>query len=637
MNKLLVDTHRRKNIEFLKARDYYFDSARKLNNTKRKLVILPTVILLISYLVFTWLNYFNFYWEIQSINIFIKLYDNYIDLFLGILSIVTFIIVFIIDDKILHKKTISNMLREEYDNRIFKLERNIFAYDYSNIDKFLTKAKKVPDYYKYEVWYGEIFCDDIGRNTLCSQMDNIIYTYYIYRDSLKYYWKKMGIIVVSILLLILITHNTIHPIIVLIAALELIKITFDEIKTSKDLIGLNERLKNIIMEKDLYQEIIDKLPYHIRCLQDCIIKNRDNGLFVPKKIRDIHLDEDSEFYVELNEVKERFLDENTTGMPESEEELEVLSMDESKTFTLKNLHDRLLLMLDDIHSAFVESNVSYTLDGGTLIGAVRRNVSGINADKNNSIDVENGKFLFWDDDIDIAISIDELKKAKKIICAKLGHKYVIQDYDNEKFYSPRLSNFRIRERNEKSFVSEKDSELWEKYTRNGIFIDVYAYSPILINQTFDKIYRHLFIHPIHKKIMGIEKKWKYKDNSIKYEKKFLKYKKRYLKFVNFYIKHARNDSFFSYVPNFINNFKKAGPYIPKDVLFGQKRMANFEGEKRPIPYNPEKVLKSMYGEEWYISPFSSREDLIEKYDGRWYSYAKSKVSVMKHIKNLNLK
>ena len=50
MNKILKRTHIKENIDLLKARDYYFDIAKKLNSIKTKMVLFPSFFLLIVYM-----------------------------------------------------------------------------------------------------------------------------------------------------------------------------------------------------------------------------------------------------------------------------------------------------------------------------------------------------------------------------------------------------------------------------------------------------------------------------------------------------------------------------------------------------------------------------------------------------------
>jgi len=59
--------------------------------------------------------------------------------------------------------------------------------------------------------------------------------------------------------------------------------------------------------------------------------------------------------------------------------------------------EELLAMLKDIDSIFKDNNISYSLDGGTLLGAVR----------------EKG-FIPWDDDVDILVNRDNYKKIVRL-------------------------------------------------------------------------------------------------------------------------------------------------------------------------------------------------------------------------------
>ena len=205
-------------------------------------------------------------------------------------------------------------------------------------------------------------------------------------------------------------------------------------------------------------------------------------------------------------------------------------------------------MMEKIKDAFEKEGVVYMLDGGSLIGAVREEGS-------EEVHLTGGKFVFWDDDIDIALPIGMLEKAKEAVRKHLGDEFDIQDYYNDPYYSPRLSNFRIRDR--KSTISEKDSPLFDMYRYRGLFIDVYAYTPVLNSVAFDKLYRQIMIHPLYKRILKTENMYpvfspsdapKDKTALKKVLDKFARQKTVYMKRVNWYLAHAKHARCFVYPP-----------------------------------------------------------------------------------------
>lgn len=222
----------------------------------------------------------------------------------------------------------------------------------------------------------------------------------------------------------------------------------------------------------------------LRCIQDIVAKNRDNSLFIPKKVRNDYLKNGNSYYKVLDEVKNKFWDINDLEKPIHDTDFQIYTdKNDNETVTLKQVHDELIIILKGIKDVLDEANISFMLDGGTLIGACR----------------EDADFLSWDDDVDISIKSKDADKVFSILKDKLSDEYDIQDYDSEEFYSPRLSRMRVRQKTTRSIVDEKDSELYEKYNMRGLFVDVYAYTPILYNLTLDKLYRYLFIHPLYKK------------------------------------------------------------------------------------------------------------------------------------------
>ena len=161
--------------------------------------------------------------------------------------------------------------------------------DYKEIDKYLPQARYVKDKNKYEAWYSEVFCEDNERNTLCCQMDNVIYTCHLYKDIFVLRCITLSALVFFMILLMILMQGIIHPFLVFFAFFELLSNQWEEIMVCKSITEENRKLVNIVKtQKDL---ILEDLPANLRILQDCIIYNRDHSLSSPKFLRDKYLKE----------------------------------------------------------------------------------------------------------------------------------------------------------------------------------------------------------------------------------------------------------------------------------------------------------------------------------------------------------
>lgn len=627
MKELLKRTHRKEYINILKARDYYFDIARRWNNWSRFFILLTPTVVALSY--FPFISSFSFI-------------DDRRDILVGVISIITFIIIhYVCENKKQANFEISNALREKYDCEVFGIPENPFSYQLGDLKPYIEKSRYVNDFYKYEVWYMEIFCDNHARNIIISQLDNITYTYHVYKAyKLFVNIYIAGALVISIVSL---AFGIEVFVLVLLSMFNILQNCIESHSNANELIKRNREL--IQMVKTEHIKIIDMINRKdysiIRMLQDVVVSNRNQSLFIPKYIRNKYLEEESVYYRDMNEIKYLYLDEETTAMPSKASDIEIYNLDETATITLDIIQERLLGMMEKIKNVFQKYGITYMMDGGTLIGAVR--------DRNwrnptNAVCLKNGGFVFWDDDIDIAIPTTDnmLEKAKEALRKELGDYFDIQDYNSDPYYSPRLSNFRIRDK--RSLISEKDSQLHDLYNARGLFIDVYAYTPILYNRVVDTLFRYLFIHPMHYMIKKTEDGYAALRNPQTHEEErqlkkqlsiFKKQKRTYMTVVDWYLKHAKNDKYYVYTPNYIQNLCIPGPYIKKEFLFGELPIAQFESISMPVPTSPADVLNAYYGE-WYISPYKSREELQEKYGAiQWFDKPRFVVSVMKHIDHVD--
>ena len=556
------------------------------------MIMLPITILVLSYLpilsCYAWIN-------------------NTRDYYVGFFSFIGFIASYFIKLKIDEKLKISNIFREEYDVHVFGVRRNDYFYDEQCINRYLEISNTtINDSNKYEYWYEEIFSEKHTNNVICCQVDNVIYTFHVYKKTKQTYTWCIGILGVLMIVFWLVIKDVQFMLLSLIALFSLLQMFVEYINVANDLIERNEYL-----HEKIKTHRGDFTTEDVRSIQDCIFVNRENALFIPKFIRDKYLEDGNPYYEDLETIKKVLMDRKTTSMPSSSEQIDILSSDGNNTTTLTVLHDRLRVMLLDIKTVFDRNEIQYTLDGGTLMGAMR----------------EGGKFIFWDDDADLAIRYENFEHAKEVLKNELADKYEFQDY-SETFYSPRLSNLRMRERNQLSRVEEKDSSLFELYEKQGLFIDIYVYAPILCNRFVDSVYRMIFIHIIHKSIEKTEAIWR--SDRKKYSAIFIKKKAKYMKRVNWYLDHAKCTKYYAYTPNYIENLKYPGPYIKKSDLYAENTECLFEGIMYSVPSNGEAVLKAFYGEDWNKSPFVPLDKLE--------SYGKKKfpVTKLKHISYVNL-
>lgn len=653
MHRILKETHKESNIRILKARDVLFEKARKLNNRGRRICLLAPIALSVIIMAITVVSHFlpnsQFFGSLSSF------FENTSDYFVGIVTIAAFICDCIIVRYIDSYLARSNRLREAYDCKIFPLIENPFFYTEVDCDikKDLEYAKYGHDKDSYEVWYRETFSDDDFRNAICLAMDNVIYTYYIYSDYRKRVMTKLSVyalIFIAYTVFYIVSSQSIairliHPLILFAAVFDYIKELVSDCLTSKDLEETNRSLKETVINKyrDFFPSTQNSETVHadrvqiLRSLQDVIIRNRDNSLFVPKSIRDKYIENGNPFYRELDQVKNLYWGGTNITKPTVAEDFEIPTVeDDNKTVTLKDVHEELMSMLIDVKRVLDEEGIEFMLDGGTLIGCVRESHHG---------------FLPWDDDIDLAIKDSDVKKAIQIINDRLGDKYVVQDCNSETYYSPRLASFRVRQNNDVSFISEKDSELYELYQSRGLFLDVYSYHPVLAGITVDKLYRSIFIHSIYKQIRKTESNWKYKEVSEHrrehYLKRFSAQKNRFMRRVEWYRKHAKCTKYYSYIPGYVENTKNIKiSYINGQDLYGAETKGYFEKSyfegtdvdpEFHIPTTPEAVLSAFYGENWNKSPFyplKCKELTTE--NGYQYSEDKFDASSYKHVKSVTI-
>lgn len=135
---------------------------------------------------------------------------------------------------------------------------------------------------------------------------------------------------------------------------------------------------------------------------------------------------------------------------------------------LKKLHERLIVMMQEIHKICMENDIKYTLIGGSLIGALRHK-----------------GFIPWDDDMDIGMTWDNYCKFIEVT-KKMRHDWLDIDVPSVERESSRafIKVYDTRT----TFIENMDT------TPNGVFIDImpFSYCGNSKRRAFWEFYLHRF-------------------------------------------------------------------------------------------------------------------------------------------------
>ena len=125
-------------------------------------------------------------------------------------------------------------------------------------------------------------------------------------------------------------------------------------------------------------------------------------------------------------------------------------------YVKRNLRDcqlKQLSILEEVDCICRKHAIPYWLDGGSLLGAVRH-----------------GGFIPWDDDIDLGMRLEDLKRFIQVAPAELGENLFLQTPESDP--SSKEPIIKIRDLN--SLYLESGDNLAADYQK-GLFIDIFPF------------------------------------------------------------------------------------------------------------------------------------------------------------------
>jgi lipopolysaccharide cholinephosphotransferase len=220
-------------------------------------------------------------------------------------------------------------------------------------------------------------------------------------------------------------------------------------------------------------------------------------------------------------------------------------------------------MLDALNEICKKNNITYWIDFGTLLGAIRTK-----------------SFIPWDDDIDVSMPMENYKKFLKIARNQLPKDIFLQTPQTDKYYKQAMA--KLRDCNSTFLEHHESGE--EKYHK-GIYIDIFpsVYYPKM-PYFFKKVLLYLTVRTRYSAIVAKRK------IIINYSIYLL------CKFIWLLFSPFKSDKF-AQIPE--DNGYYYG--IPKSNLYPLKDI-EFEGKFYPAPNKIHEYLSIMYGDNYMTPP-----------------------------------
>lgn len=249
-------------------------------------------------------------------------------------------------------------------------------------------------------------------------------------------------------------------------------------------------------------------------------------------------------------------------------------------------------ILKEVKRICDENNISYLLEGGTLLGAIRHE-----------------GFIPWDDDLDISMIRDDYERFLKIAPKVIDSKYIVQSWYSDKGYGLPFAKVRKRD----TLYLEKATEKVE--CNQGIFIDIFPYDEYPDSLEEQKRQRKFFA--FYKPLIRAKCKYTpwYETGVINWKKYIMYLPFRFLaifqskeKMINKYDTNAKKYNCKGNKNFCLQESASYGKYLVDSNVFKEEMLVRFEGEEFKVPKKYDKLLRLMYDDYMTPPPEEQRED-----------------------------
>ncbi len=247
-------------------------------------------------------------------------------------------------------------------------------------------------------------------------------------------------------------------------------------------------------------------------------------------------------------------------------------------------------LLDDIHAIQVKllrefvticerNNLSYWIDFGTLLGAVRHN----------------GHFIPWDDDLDVSMPREDFQKFLEISKSQMPDSTFVQTAESDPFYTIYMVEAKLRDKNS-IFIEMPDARFHQ-----GVYIDIFPYDRTFSDDRKRKQHQRSYKKWIVGYRQNIESSRPWWKDMRKLRKSILSVLFKFMsveKVERKILDKWKSDSNWVWRPTLAS--KMDDTPLQDETLFPLKKIT-FEGLSVNCPNNLESHLETLYGD-WITPP-----------------------------------